>query len=630
MAEEFDPNSIRPHDLYQLAYDTLKAPRRIPFMNDGYFALAKVVPNRRPGDLHAWKILRDRISQIQRKDSDWEVTIATDEAPFSMHLVDLETRTVIHNWAPEDPKEISDDVLTTISMVSSPARPSAEGYLKATSSSIPFHCLGDWAKSYDTYLYACTAGVDFRGAVAAVATADRWNVKSLIQNSQYIRKGCRLPESDRKDHVDDFCSRKNVKTIFKARTGGLPHHVDLIFSPFSQLTSRLVRGCIPNLRYVIFVWPGGLRPSDRTKTVTLSSARFWSRMVLPDPNTDAVRDEFVDRVRKRIAEGSLEDWEIEELDGHDIVEAYRNEVGGGSCMTDTRAHLVELYAVNPGKVILLVVRHPRTGREGRCLVWFDEDGNVWKDRTYPHGNTLVSQIQSEYLKQTFGRDRVKFLSNKRPSDECPVIELELPQSCAMPYMDNLSCVFIQGPPCSGKTIYVSSSSEAFNVYRLKAGLTGRFEYFSAISTEGGPFAEESLCEACETYTNPDDCVVTADGDLVCDSCLSDRYRYVERTGDYHHEDTVTWCESIGEWEVDSEVVELLDGTYIPHTHSVNYDEWADGYTLDGLVRARDADGRLYARSEDEAYYVEEDNEYFVDEYQYDLWVEQNEEAEVTA
>lgn len=73
--------------------------------------------------------------------------------------------------------------------------------------------------------------------------------------------------------------------------------------------------------------------------------------------------------------------------GKDIIDNYKNHIGGSSCMTGSKAHLVKVYALNPDKVAHLILWEDGR-RIGRALLWTADDGKKYLDRiyVYPHSH----------------------------------------------------------------------------------------------------------------------------------------------------------------------------------------------------------------------------------------------------
>ena len=85
-------------------------------------------------------------------------------------------------------------------------------------------------------------------------------------------------------------------------------------------------------------------------------------------------------------------YTFEEIQGQEIVEAYRN--GPSSCMSGASSGDTQLYANNPGSVGLIKIM---LGEEyvGRALVWTDTGGVRLLDRVYPSdGGAHVIKVRT--------------------------------------------------------------------------------------------------------------------------------------------------------------------------------------------------------------------------------------------
>ena len=74
------------------------------------------------------------------------------------------------------------------------------------------------------------------------------------------------------------------------------------------------------------------------------------------------------------------------LRGEEIEEAYRNEIGGHSCMTGNQAAYIKLYADNPDRIELLILND----LSARALIWKADDNTRLMDRIYPNSGQHIS------------------------------------------------------------------------------------------------------------------------------------------------------------------------------------------------------------------------------------------------
>jgi hypothetical protein len=82
--------------------------------------------------------------------------------------------------------------------------------------------------------------------------------------------------------------------------------------------------------------------------------------------------------------------------GRAITEAYVNEVGGHSCMTDTEhEHISAWFSLFPERIGLLVLNK----KQARALVWTDDKGQLWIDRIYAGNFAVAGYYFSEWAKK---------------------------------------------------------------------------------------------------------------------------------------------------------------------------------------------------------------------------------------
>lgn len=123
----------------------------------------------------------------------------------------------------------------------------------------------------------------------------------------------------------------------------------------------------------------------------LSVRRYLNRILkLNDVLSDQQLDEIADKI---LAQINCSGYTIEVLKGQAIVDAYANRVGGNSCMTGDNSHKVQLYADNPSRVRLAVVRYQNSS--ARCLIWFADDKKFYFDRIYSDRDRCYDILQKE-------------------------------------------------------------------------------------------------------------------------------------------------------------------------------------------------------------------------------------------
>lgn len=129
-----------------------------------------------------------------------------------------------------------------------------------------------------------------------------------------------------------------------------------------------------------------LRDNTRVKLMT---RRFLTRILgldkcgLSEVQLDKIAAE-IDRVIGRPTEI------FELLKGDEIEIAYKNEIGGNSCMTDSSAHKTRLYAMNPDRIRLITVQN--NNQSARALLWKADDGKLYYDRIYGNSDRCIDAL----------------------------------------------------------------------------------------------------------------------------------------------------------------------------------------------------------------------------------------------
>ena len=81
---------------------------------------------------------------------------------------------------------------------------------------------------------------------------------------------------------------------------------------------------------------------------------------------------------------------IETISGDDITKAYRDSIGGKSCMTGSNADSrIGIYALNPDKVQMVIF-----DKMARALLWTCDDGTRVMDRIYPNDGGHVDVLHN--------------------------------------------------------------------------------------------------------------------------------------------------------------------------------------------------------------------------------------------
>lgn len=269
---------------------------------------------------------------------------------------------------------------------------------------------------------------------------------------------------------------------------------------------------------------------DDARRVRLPLGRYIMRNLSFDKNlvTDRVLSSFVSDLW---AEYSGKSIFVQKLEGEDIVTAYRvfSSTEAHSCMTGDCCRYTELYALNPDKVCMLVFD------QIRALLWTTDEGVKVFDRCYPSGHYKIAifrewaRSKGYVLRSNADRleddDVVKLTDGK-------VYNVTLKRSRYFPYLDTFSF----GNFISGDKVRVSNSNEGCEL---------------TFHNTDGTFSEDrarAYCEFCDCRCDEDEMRVFR-GDLICESCYSERVCTCDECGeDFEADDAYSvdgsyYCES---------------------------------------------------------------------------------------
>ena len=245
-------------------------------------------------------------------------------------------------------------------------------------------------------------------------------------------------------------------------------------------------------------------PETPARRVRMALSRYIRREL--GYSSDEIPDQVLDRLNRAVfphfySKSTGEDWSI--LTGAEITEAYENCIGAESCMTGSDSRYVEIYALNPDKVGLLVYQR----RRARALLWRCDDGAQVIDRVYP--------AEFKEFFRRYARDHdMPYRVSCYCADSDESVELSdgsahfvtLKHQHVFPYLDT----FRYGGVNNGK---VNLSNE----------FTGDCTVFD--STGGDVGNDAAVCENCGQRVNSDDVCFDDDGYGYCLECWRDRYTY---------------------------------------------------------------------------------------------------------
>lgn len=246
-------------------------------------------------------------------------------------------------------------------------------------------------------------------------------------------------------------------------------------------------------------------PERRTKTTL---GRYIARN-FPDLK---VKEDFLEQfVSKVMAELAPIDDKFRLIRGHDIQQAYTDEIGGESCMTGPDSEKTELYAVNPDKVQMLVYDdgHELTGR---CLVWKTDQGFTVTDRIYPNSGRHVAEYEKYIAKRGWYRRE----NNSAPygqqilglEDKDLTVTLKMPPSELWPYVDTFYRYSRHDVDWDDNTITLHTKRGGNDLH----------------STSGSGPTGGVCCCSCGDRVDEDDVRYSVSGSAYCESCYCENYR----------------------------------------------------------------------------------------------------------
>jgi len=124
--------------------------------------------------------------------------------------------------------------------------------------------------------------------------------------------------------------------------------------------------------------------------------------------------------------------------GKDIMKVYEKEGNRfDSCMAGDCSIFTKLYALNPKKVKLVVLRDKKKVIVARALLWTCDNGSIVLDRVYPSGSKYTDMFVSWAKGKGFlMRDHVdSYDSRAQLSGKKVKVTLKFPKALVFPYLD---------------------------------------------------------------------------------------------------------------------------------------------------------------------------------------------------
>lgn len=208
------------------------------------------------------------------------------------------------------------------------------------------------------------------------------------------------------------------------------------------------------------------------------------------------------------------------ISGSRITQAYRDEVGGHSCMTGDECDKVAIYEHNPGVVQMLVFDDG--SMTARALILKTDQGKTAMDRIYPNSGRHIE------LFNKYARDRGWLVrdGNRMPQgdvtftdedgDECGelTVSLDLPDQVIYPYMDSFRWV----KDYDGDSVVLSMKYTRGRHCLDSTGGEGP-------GSESNNYME---CRDCGCRVDPGDSYTDDNGYDYCSDCYNERYGICER------------------------------------------------------------------------------------------------------
>lgn len=236
---------------------------------------------------------------------------------------------------------------------------------------------------------------------------------------------------------------------------------------------------------------------DSDRRVVVSLAKFLNRTLPEVFQRERWIDTIATRYRERIV--SADDFKL--LAGDDIVDAYRDEIGGHSCMAGSDCEKTEFYAVNSARISLLVFRE----KQARAIVWRADCGATLLDRVYSPSDATKDTVRAYARNQGWilRDDDGPAFPGWGSGESYQVSGLALPDTRFVPWLD-------------------SFDTGRFNGDTLTIQDGGHGDCLRC--TDGGPYADERFtCCDCGDCFAEDDVRSSDAGDTYCEQCYSDRF-----------------------------------------------------------------------------------------------------------
>jgi len=249
-----------------------------------------------------------------------------------------------------------------------------------------------------------------------------------------------------------------------------------------------------------------------TKTrIQTTFGRYVRRRLYMDESkiSHETLDVLTANIKNIIFESDL-DQQIKVINGGDIIEQYRTSKAV-SCMTGNECEKVELYALNPDKVSL--VMHDTA----RALLWKTNEDKFVLDRVYPaqcHSVKIIRQWATlkGYVLRT-NPDKVINTGSKATLSDRKIHSVTLKHRGIFPYMDTFSYGLY-----GSEVVTVKNNPKFGNMI---------------LHSVHGEYELAKICCNCDCRVNDGDYNHIADDGIYCLNCFNKMFFCCDCCGDYH-------------------------------------------------------------------------------------------------
>lgn len=196
-----------------------------------------------------------------------------------------------------------------------------------------------------------------------------------------------------------------------------------------------------------------------------------------------------------------------------VQQAYRDSTGEmRSCMSGESSRYVRWYDENPEKVGIVKILQ---GGDyiGRALIWTTDQGDTVVDRVYPSNNGPHTNALHRWCEEN-GYDYKTCQSSCdghfHSSRTDYTVTMVPPENNEFPYLDTFK--------------YTDDHPEDSEAIKLNVR-SGKYTFTST----GGGYAGGLRCGKCGDALDEDDCHLSENGEVYCESCYNDNFVYLEYT-----------------------------------------------------------------------------------------------------